>query len=77
MSNACVVKYEQAHSVSFADMVRDRFAGQLYAELGRYAKIQSIDLQSVAFGEVIVTGIERDVLYAHVSFDCKVNESGV
>ena len=76
MSNACVVRYEQAHSVSFADMVRDRFSSQLYAELARYAKLQSIDLQNVALGEVIVTGMERDVLYAHVYFDCKVNESG-
>ena len=66
---------EAVGGVSFAAWIRSRFSDQLHAELTRRAALRNIELSKAVLTEVIVTGTERDIVYANVYFDCTVKES--
>lgn len=74
MENLYFAASEDARALSFAALVKDRFSDQLQAEIHRYAKLQNTELQNVALSEVIVTALEREVVYANVMFSCTVGE---
>ena len=76
MNAACSNRSEAVGGVSFAAWIRSRFSDQLYAELARRIALRNIELSKAVLTEVIVTGTERDIVYANVYFDCTIKESG-
>ena len=76
MNAACTNRNEAVGGVSFAAWIRSRFSDQLHAELTRRAALRNIELSKAVLTEVIVTGTERDIVYANVYFDCTIKESG-
>lgn len=76
MNAACTNRNGAVGGVSFAAWIRSRFSDQLYAELARRTALRNIELSRAVLTEVVVTGTERDIVYANVYFDCTVKESG-
>ena len=52
------------------------FSDQLYAELVRRTALRNIELSRAVLTDVVVTGTERDIVYANVYFDCTIKGSG-
>lgn len=70
METAFLTASEATCAISFSAMVRNRFSDQLFAEIKQYANLRNIDLQNATLSNVVVTSLERDVVYADVLFQC-------
>ena len=75
MNAACTNRNEAVGGVSFAAWIRSRFSDQLYTELVRRIALRNIELSRAVLTDVVVTGTERDIVYANVYFDCTIKES--
>ena len=75
MNAACTNRNEAVGGVSFAAWIRSKFAGQLIDKLAEHTALRNIELIKAVLTDVIVTGTERDIVYANVYFDCTVKES--
>ena len=75
MNAACTNRSEAVGGVSFAAWIRSRFSDQLYAELARRTALRNLELSRAVLTDVVVTGTERDIVYANVYFDCTIKES--
>ena len=75
MNAACTNRNGAVGGVSFAAWIRSRFSDQLYAELARRTALRNIELSRAVLTDVVVTGTERDIVYANVYFDCTIKES--
>ena len=68
-------KSEAIGGASFEALIRRRFSDQLHVEIARHAALRKTELISAVMKDVIVTGIDKDLVYANVYFDCTVNGS--
>ena len=75
MTVTCTNRNEAVGGASFAAGIRKRFSDQLYAELARRTALRNIELSRAVLTDVVVTGTERDIVYANVYFDCTIKES--
>mgnify|MGYP001251473115 FL=1 len=75
MNAACINRSEAVGGVSLAAWIRSRFSDQLYAELARRTALRNLELSRAVLTDVVVTGTERDIVYANVYFDCTIKES--
>ena len=76
MNAACTNRNKAVGGVSFAAWIRSRFSDQLYTELVRRIALRNIELSRAVLTDVVVTGTERDIVYANVYFDCTIKELG-
>lgn len=75
MNAVCTNKSEAIGCASFEALIRRKFSDQLHAELVRHAALRKTELKSAVLTDAIVTGIDKDLVYANVYFDCTVKES--
>jgi Zn-dependent peptidase ImmA (M78 family) len=75
MNAACTNRNEAAGGVSFAAWIRSKFLDQLIDKLAEHTALRNIELIRAVLTDVIVTGTERDIVYANVYFDCTVKEA--
>ena len=77
METTILTASEATRAISFSAMVRNRFSDQLLAEIKQYANLRNIDLQNATLSNVVVTSLERDVVYADVLFQCTTGEGSL
>lgn len=75
MNATCTNRNEAVGGASFAAWIRSRFSDQLHAEITRRTALRNTEIIRAVLTDVVVTGTEKDIVYANVYFDCTAKES--